>query len=363
MMGLMDKPKTVFDSEYVSIDDFLFYIAFTQEETVEDVASWLLYNYFSEDINSYEVDRHYRVWQGKRKYGADKNIERFFNQITFDGYHSYFAYMKFMEEKGDDNSPWKDGFVSEQHYKLVFPNFYLNVEELYKLDYIKQFNIDFSKAKDYVYRIYLCDNIEAKPRSKNSLYRIGTIWCDNTLKEIKKNRKKLTPEQEEVYKQQSDIVRENIRKVIEWAASDESMQEETEKPPREIADDIKEIITNKEKYERLTPIEKHTFYMKNIVLPLARKIWTFDKENNLLMRKQVARLIVELLPNFDLRENQVDDWLKQSNLVPIAITDRCAQHDYGNTKPEKQQREVIVQKIRDKVSPEIQSLIENAPKF
>lgn len=75
------------------------------------------------------------------------------------------------------------------------------------------------------------------------------------------------------------------------------------------------------------------------------------------------RLVVELLPNFELRENQVDDWLKQSNLVPTAITDRCVQHDYGNTKPEKEQREVIVQKIRDKVSPEIQSLIENAPKF
>ena len=362
-MGLMDKPKRVFDSEYVSIDDFLFYIAFTQEETVGDVASWLLYNCFSENINSYEVDRYYRVWQGKRKYGADKNIERFFNQITFDGYHSYFAYMKFMEEKGDDNNPWKDGFVSERHYKLVFSNFYLNIGELYKLDYIKKINVDFSKAKDYVYRIYLCDNIEAKPRSKNSIYHIDTIWCGNTLKESKKNREKVTPEQKETYKQQSNIVRENIRKVIEWAASAESIQEADEKLPKAIGDDIKEIITDKENYERLTPIQKYTFYMKNIVLPLARKIWTFDKGTNLLMRKQVARLVVELLPNFDLRENQVDDWLKQSNLVPTAITDRCAQHDYGNTKPEKEQREVIMQKIRDKVSPEIQSLIENAPKF
>ena len=62
------------------------------------------------------------------------------------------------------------------------------------------------------------------------------------------------------------------------------------------------------------------------------------------MRTQVARLIVELLPDFNLRESQVDEWLKNSELVPSAITDRCAQQDYGNTTPEKEQREVIKNK-------------------
>lgn len=126
---------------------------------------------------------------------------------------------------------------------------------------------------------------------------------------------------------------------------------------------IKETITSKEEYENLTPIQKHTFRLKSIVLPLAQKIWLLDRETNLLMRTQVARLIVELLPDFNLTENQVNDWLKHSVLVPQAIIDRCTQNDYGNSKPEKVQREVIESKIRKKLAPEIQYLIENTPKF
>ena len=364
-MGLMDKPRADFNNKYISIKNLLFYIAFTRKETVSDVASWLLYNYFSEDVNSYEIDRHYRAWQGKRKYGADKNIERFFEQITFDGYHAYYSYENYLIDKKDglDVTHWEDNFINEDRYESVYDNFYLKIKKLYKLDYIKKLNIDLTKANAYIYYTYRCDSISASLKSKDIPDYRGMGWRSCTLEESIEAEKNITPEQVKENEEQIKIAMENLRKVIDWAASEESMQEADEKLPKKIGDDIKEIITDKEKYERLTPIQKYTFYMKNIVLPLARKIWTFDKETNLLMRKQVARLVVELLPNFELRENQVDDWLKQSNLVPTAITDRCVQHDYGNTKPEKEQREVIVQKIRDKVSPEIQSLIENAPKF
>lgn len=364
-MDLMDKPKADFNSQYISIKDFLFYIAFTRKETVSDVASWLLYNSFSEDINSYEIDRHYRSWIGKKKYGIDKNIERFFEQITLDGYHAYHAYEHYLIDKKDglDVTHWEDSFIGENRYKLVHDDFYLKIKKLYKLDYIKKLNIDLAKASEYMYSIYRCDNIDARLKNNNILHYSGMGWSSGTLKEKVKAEKEITSEQKEENDKQLEIAMDNLRKVIEWATSDESMQEIDEKLPKDIADDIKEIITDKEKYERLTPIQKYTFYMKNIVLPLAQKIWFFDKETNLLMRKQVARLVVELLPKFDLTENQVDDWLKQSDLVPQAIIDRCAQHDYGNTKPEKIQREVVEDKIRSKVSPEIQSLIENAPKF
>lgn len=364
-MRLMDKPKADFNSKYISIKDFLFYIAFTQEETVSDVASWLLYNSFSEDIASYEVDRHYRSWKSKQKYGFDKNIERFFKQITFDGYHAYHAYRNYVRDKKDglDAKGWEDCFINEKYYELVYSNFYLKIKKLYKLDYIKKLNIDLKKASEYTYAIYVCDNVSARLKNRNLPDYSGLAWYDWTLEESKKAAKEITPKQKELNKKQTEIAMENLRKVIEWASSKESMQEVDEKLHEEIGDDIKEIITDKEEYERLTPIQKYTFYMKNIVLPLAQKIWRFDKETNLLMRKQVARLIVELLPNFDLKENQVDDWLKNSDLVPQAIIDRCAQHDYGNTKPEKVQREMLEHKIRSKVAPEIQLLIENTPKF
>ena len=279
----MDKPKANFDREYVSIKDFIFYIAFTQEERVSEVASWLLYNSFSADITSYEIDRHYRTWQGKRKYGTDKNIERFFEQITFDGYHAYHAYENYLIDKKDglDVTHWENSFINEDYYKLVYSNFYLKIKKLYKLDYIKKLNIDLTKSSEYIYSIYRCDHINASLKDKNIPSYSGMGWYGWTLEESRKVEREITPEQVKENDRQIKIAMDNLRKVIDWAASDESMQEETEKPSREIADDIEEIITNKEEYERLTPIEKYTFYMKNIVLPLARKIWTFDKENNL----------------------------------------------------------------------------------
>jgi hypothetical protein len=186
-MSLMDKPKTDFYKEYLSIKDFLFYVAFTQEETVSDVASWLLYNAFSKDVTSYEIDRHYRVSKGKIKYGADKNIERFFEQITFDGYHAYYAYVCFIRDKEDgiDGSHWKDSFINEDYYKLVYSNFYLNKAELYELDYIKGFNLNFDQASDYIYHTYSCDGIDATVKPEGGFSGMG--WLPITLQQKKIN--------------------------------------------------------------------------------------------------------------------------------------------------------------------------------
>ena len=186
-MGLMDKPKIYFDSDYISIENFLFYIAFTQEETVKEVASWLLYNSFSEDITSYEIDRHYRVFEGKKKYGTDKNIERFFEQITFRGYHAYYAYKHYLIDKKDgiDVTHWEDCFENEECYKLVYSNFYLNKAQLYELDYIKGFNINFDQASDYIYHTYSCDGIDATVKPK--LVSGGMGWHPTTLQQKKIN--------------------------------------------------------------------------------------------------------------------------------------------------------------------------------
>ena len=146
---------------------------------------------------------------------------------------------------------------------------------------------------------------------------------------------------------------------------DESMPNDNQRiiEMQERVNELLDELIDKEEYEHLTPIQKHTLYLKRIALPLAYKIWSFDRETNLLMRKQVARLIVELLPDFNLRESQVDEWLKQSVLVPPAITDRCARQNYGSTTPEKAQREAIKNKIRSEIAFKIPSLIENTPKF
>lgn len=102
----------------------------------------------------------------------------------------------------------------------------------------------------------------------------------------------------------------------------------------------------------LTPIQKYILDMQKIVFPLAEKIWSYDKSTNLLMRKQVAELIVKLLPSLELRVPQVDKWLKDSYPVPQAIIDRCAQNDYGNKKHETIEREKIQNKIYVELSNE-----------
>lgn len=102
----------------------------------------------------------------------------------------------------------------------------------------------------------------------------------------------------------------------------------------------------------MTPIQKHTIEKKSIVFPLAEKIWSYDKNTNLLMRKQVAELVVELLPSLELRVPQVDKWLKDSFPVPQAIIDRCARNDYGNKKHETIEREKIKNKIYVELSSE-----------
>jgi len=109
---------------------------------------------------------------------------------------------------------------------------------------------------------------------------------------------------------------------------------------------------NKPNNINITPIQKHTTEKKSVVFPLAEKIWSYDKNTNLLMRKQVAELVVELLPSLELRVPQVDKWLKDSYPVPQAIIDRCARNDYGNKKHETIEREKIKNKIYVELSNE-----------
>lgn len=100
-----------------------------------------------------------------------------------------------------------------------------------------------------------------------------------------------------------------------------------------------------------TPIQRHTDEKKEIAIPLAKKIWGYDKGINLLMRKQVAELIVKLLPHLELTIPQVDNWLKKSGEVPPDILKRYAIQDYGNTRDENKLRTQLISKILSELSP------------
>ncbi|OXL25255.1 hypothetical protein [Psychrobacter sp. DAB_AL32B] len=100
-----------------------------------------------------------------------------------------------------------------------------------------------------------------------------------------------------------------------------------------------------------TPIQRHTDEKKEIAIPLAKRIWSYDKDTNLLMRIQVAALVVDLLPHLGLTIPQVDNWLKKSGEVPPGILKKYAIQDYGNTRNENKLRTQLISKILSELSP------------
>lgn len=93
-----------------------------------------------------------------------------------------------------------------------------------------------------------------------------------------------------------------------------------------------------------TPYQEHTQSIRYKALDLAETIWGCDAEN-ILLRKHVAELITQIMHDDKLSLTQVDNWLKQSEIVPQAIIERYKNNDYGNTKSVKQQREILKAEI------------------
>lgn len=158
-MGLMDKIKEEFEQTYISIEDFILYLAFRLEEPVETVVSWLLYNGFDKNISSYEVDKHYRIYCGDKTNGSDDNISQYFEQISIDGYFGYQEYLNDDEYHYDgDEDP------SYDVYSLINRDFYLKLDDINRLKYITSLNpnLNFLDARKYRYDVHLCDSISAR---------------------------------------------------------------------------------------------------------------------------------------------------------------------------------------------------------
>lgn len=99
-----------------------------------------------------------------------------------------------------------------------------------------------------------------------------------------------------------------------------------------------------------TPIQRHTVPKKEEALSLAKKVWELDK-HKILLRKHVSEIITKLLPQHDLSTTQVDNWLKQSNIVPPEILERYKNHDYGNSAPIVRERKKLIAEILLSLTP------------
>lgn len=331
-MKSTDKIRQYHREEFINVIDFLCYLAYTQDESIEDIVLWLYNQGFDKDIQSYHIDENDRsLTVGDKNDGVDTYTDDLFEQIAIAGYRNYYSYKQntlYIPKRPDEH------FINV--YEFVDSDFYFNLEQLQSLDYLNRLDIDISQGNYSFYTVYLDDKVSARAANKKELikYKVfTTATC--TLEEAQENKKELTFEEAEQYRKQGEKIKENIAIALEWAASSDSNDEQGEGFSNKNSDD----------YQALTPIQKHTLRMKSITLPVAKEIWTYDKQTNLLMRKQVAQIIVNLLPSLRLRVPQVDKWIKESNLIPQAITDRCNRNDYGNKKHEVIERENIKKKI------------------
>lgn len=100
-----------------------------------------------------------------------------------------------------------------------------------------------------------------------------------------------------------------------------------------------------EKVSTPTPFQHHTEQIKTKACDLALEIWKKDTDN-ILLRKNVAELVVDLLAHKGLSSSQVSNWFKQEDIVPDEIKKRTQNRDYGNDKPTVIARKKLMNEIR-----------------
>lgn len=109
-----------------------------------------------------------------------------------------------------------------------------------------------------------------------------------------------------------------------------------------------------------SPTQKHLktkiYHIRNLI----DEIWNYDK-NNLLFPIQVAKLVVQLLPTFNLTQNQVKGFIKKYDMTPEKIKERDKNNNYGNTKAEKKQREELIAKIKEELKDYCENIVNNDP--
>lgn len=168
MMGLLDKAKAETE-KYIEVDLFLYYLAFSQNETLDNVLTWLRNNYFENDITSYEIDENYRIEPNLENPNIDNQTALLMDMLQIDGLFNYFMYLSHYQDGLDFEQYFYDG------YKPVHTNFYYEINDLNKLKYIKELGIDFYNAKKYSFTINSHDEVKAELRLDSRLEKLITF--------------------------------------------------------------------------------------------------------------------------------------------------------------------------------------------
>lgn len=277
-MGLMDKIKEGFNDSYISIEDFILYLAFKLEEPVEIVVSWLLHNGFDKDINSYLVDKHYRVTYGEKTEGVDKNIESFFEQVSIDGYFNYRSYLMDLEFPSIEEETKEKYELSYDAYNFVYYDFFLSLKDLEHVKYLNELNLNFSEAKKYSFFIYLCDSVTARlkitsyPNVQTTPILMFSILDRDDLKIHSLNNSQTS----------EPIKYELIREAIELLANSEDTPEQNQDIKND--DESEESVNSRSQDKKLIAV---------LALLLASKSNTYQVGNKRPNATQISKAIYE----------------------------------------------------------------------
>mgnify|MGYP003601769460 CR=1 FL=1 len=220
MMGLMDK-VIIRNSGYICINDFLCHIADTQGETVGTVATWLYAEGFEKHITSYSIQNYKITKERGRTDSLDALTMKLFDRIL-DVAFNIINYGRF---KNDENADPSDN------------EFFYEIKELEKLTYINDLNLDFNKAKDFSYTIFIDDYVLSKKKESENDKAFSHMHSSGKS-ELSKEKDRLNDIRNQ------DPIFQNIQKILEW-----SMEEVPER-----SDALDEQVNDNTKYSYLITI-------------------------------------------------------------------------------------------------------------
>ena len=76
------------------------------------------------------------------------------------------------------------------------------------------------------------------------------------------------------------------------------------------------------------PRTKGKSNQKNIIIPIARRIWMLDKESNVFMPKTVAKIISRRIKGKSIAPDTLVRWFKEEKIIPPEIIEKISENNF-----------------------------------
>lgn len=164
-------------SKYISPKDFLCYMSYKLGRPIGEVASFLLYSYFDEEVCEYYIDQHYRIYP-YNDISCDYKTSKLLEEITKDG---FFDYLMFCNSFFDDCSSINS---DSDFYTPIRIDFYYSIDALEELKFIKELNLDLKNASALDYTVYSDDTVKAEKPKDERAFKLISLRSHVTVENI-----------------------------------------------------------------------------------------------------------------------------------------------------------------------------------